>query len=247
MRFEKWQGLGNDFILTEESVSPEEAMRLCHRRRGIGGDGVLCITRDPTRMVVLNADGSRPEMCGNGLRCVAGWLAERELITAQTSVETDAGPRACEVKRTDVGQWDVRANMGPAKVTGELEFDGHRFALVNVGNPHAVCFEPLSTEEVDHIGPAVEAHVDGGVNVELCTARDDGGYDVRVFERGVGWTDACGTGACAVAAAAVAGGAAKLGTEVAVWLPGGTLVIEVTAETVFMRGPAVRVYAGEFG
>ncbi len=79
MKFEKWQGLGNDFILVEGEMSPAQAAALCDRRRGIGGDGVLSIETSPPRMVVLNADGSRPEMCGNGLRCVAGWLAERGL------------------------------------------------------------------------------------------------------------------------------------------------------------------------
>ena len=76
MRFEKWQGLGNDFILVDRELTPDAARALCDRRLGIGGDGVLCIDVDVPRMVVLNADGSRPEMCGNGLRCVVGWLID---------------------------------------------------------------------------------------------------------------------------------------------------------------------------
>lgn len=246
MQFEKWQGLGNDFIVTETPVTPQQARMLCDRRRGVGADGVLVVERAPPRMTVLNADGSRPEMCGNGLRCIAGWLAERG--TADTlSVLTDAGPRACEIERVGEGRYDVRADMGRARVTGELRFGdpARRFVLVDVGNPHAVCFEALDEGEAERLGPALETHVRGGVNVELVTARATGGFDVRVFERGVGWTDACGTGACAVVVAAVREGLASFDDRVAVHLPGGPLAIEVTEQAVWMRGPAGRVFIGE--
>src|SRR5690606_14146191 len=112
------------------------------------------------------------------------------------------------------------------------------FILVDVGNPHAVCFDRLAAGERDELGPAVEALVPGGVNVELVSARPSGAFDVHVFERGVGWTQACGTGACAVVAAAIHDARAQPGTDVVVHLPGGPLHIEVDGDAVHMRGPA---------
>lgn len=246
MQFEKWQGLGNDFIVTEAPVTPQQARELCDRRRGVGADGVLVVERDGPRMTVLNADGSRPEMCGNGLRCVAGWLAERGRV-GELTVQTDAGPRVCTIERAGDGRYDVRADMGRAQVTGEMSYGdpARRFLLVDVGNPHAVCFERLELGEAERVGPSLESHVQGGINVELVTARPSGGFDVRVFERGVGWTDACGTGACAVVVAAVREGLAAPDDLVPVHLPGGPLVIQVTRDAVFMRGPAGRVFVGE--
>jgi diaminopimelate epimerase len=244
MKFEKWQGLGNDFILTEHEVTPEQAISLCDRRLGIGGDGVLVIDREAKRMIVLNADGSRPEMCGNGLRCVAGWLAEHDLISTSVTVQTDAGERSCEIRRAAPGRYDVRVDMGVARITGELVHARRKFVLVDVGNPHAVCFEELDAGEAEELGPAVEAHVEGGVNVELVSPRTPSGFDVQVFERGVGWTNACGTGACAVVMAAVNEGLCERDVVVPIHLPGGALAIEVSADGVFMRGPAVRVFVG---
>src|SRR5690606_28730751 len=147
--------------------------------------------RSVPSMVVLNADGSRPEMCGNGLRCVAGWLADRGIVADDATIVTDAGPRRCEITGAR-GRYEVRAHMGEARVTGELVHDERRFLLVDVGNPHAVCFEPLTREAMEVLGPAVERRVAGGVNVEFVSRRGPLELDVRVYERGVGWTDACG-------------------------------------------------------
>ena len=126
MRFEKWQGLGNDFIVTDVAVAPAQAVRLCDRRRGIGADGVLYVDRSDLRMVVINADGSRPEMCGNGLRCIAGWLEEAGLAHGETTVETDAGPRACTITKRGAGRYDVRAFMGEARQPARGLFRGAR-------------------------------------------------------------------------------------------------------------------------
>jgi diaminopimelate epimerase len=186
---------------------------------------------DGTRMIVLNADGSRPEMCGNGLRCVAGWLAERRGATSgEWIIETDAGPRACNVERVDAGRYDVRAEMGAARVTGEIQFGepSRSFVRVDVGNPHAVCFDALAEGEAQILGPALERHVSG-----------------VVWERGVGWTDACGTGAVAVAAAAIHRGLCSATDEISVRLPGGVLSIRIDPRGAMLRGPAGRVFAGE--
>lgn len=255
-RFEKWEGLGNDFILVETGeVSPEAAARLCDRRRGIGADGVLSITDGP-RMVVRNADGSRPEMCGNGLRCVAAWLASRGAPPAIT-VATDAGDRRCAVAPLGSAgdAFEVTVDMGTARFDPDLvvahEGRDHRFRVVDVGNPHAITFEPYEDGALDRLGPVAATAPPGGINVELCRIREAGGdaveIDVVVWERGVGRTLACGTGACAVAAAACDAGRARYDQPIRVHLPGGALEITVAAGTraLRMKGPARRVFVGE--
>jgi diaminopimelate epimerase len=253
LQFEKWEGLGNDFVLVEQEITPERARVLCDRRRGIGADGVLIITRDPQpRMVVLNADGSRPEMCGNGLRCVVGYLAEGDSPEGELTLATDAGARRCGYRRSSAGIYDVTATMGEARLGDEVIVntgaDTRRFISVDVGNPHRVSFEPFEDELLDVVGPALERATVGGTNVELARVSNDGGrIDVIVWERGVGRTDACGTGACAVAAAAAKAGHTAFGRAVEVVLPGGPLSITVQPDSlaVSMRGPARRVFAGE--
>jgi diaminopimelate epimerase len=195
-------------------------------------------------MTILNADGSRPEMCGNGLRCVAGWLAERGGGDAIT-VRTDAGDKRCAVRPGAPGRYEVVVDMGRAQLRGEVRFGERSFALVDVGNPHAVCFEELAPGERERLAPALSRHLEGGVNVELCTLRSADELGVVVFERGVGWTDACGTGACAAVVAAVARGLCRDDAEVAVHLPGGVLAVRATEGSVMMRGPAGRVFVGE--
>lgn len=246
--FEKWEGLGNDFVVTEVEVTPARATALCDRRRGIGGDGVLSLLREGGgwRMVVLNADGSRPEMCGNGLRCVVGYLAARgEDIEGELTIETDAGPRRCRFTRRDDGHYDVEAAMGEAKVGEDFDYAGQRFSPVDVGNPHAVAFVEGGDGMLDDVGPALERDTEGGVNVELCAQTGDRRIEVVVWERGVGRTLACGTGACAVAAAAVEAGRVPPEVPVHVVLPGGPLSIVVGRDhQVRMTGPARRVFTG---
>lgn len=266
-RFEKWEGLGNDFVILEvredpalDPFGPSEARALCDRRRGIGADGVLVVERlagQAPRMIVWNADGSRPEMCGNGLRCVAAHIAEesrepvRELV-----IETDAGPRTCLVERALPGVYEVTVGMGTARSTGELAVSvggrEHRFQKVDVGNPHAISFEPFEDADLDRVGPVAATAVPGGTNVELCRVREVAAgaaplIEVIVWERGVGRTLACGTGACAALAAACDAGLAPFGTPVRLALPGGELMVTMGAERrdITMKGPARKVFAGE--
>jgi diaminopimelate epimerase len=251
MDFEKWEGLGNDFVLVDctgepSGLGPDDAVKLCDRRRGIGGDGLLLIEREPAlRMTVLNADGSRPEMCGNGIRCVAGWLAAHGDAARELSVLTDAGPRVCHIETGADGEYQVRVHMGAATVLGELrDASGRHYQHVDVGNPHAVSFDAHEDTDLDDVGPAFQRAVDGGINVELCTLRD-AAIEVIVWERGVGRTQACGTGACAVAAAAVHRGMMGSGEAIEVRLPGGALQIVVEEQgDVWMTGPARRVFRG---
>ncbi|WP_437674925.1 diaminopimelate epimerase [Sorangium sp. So ce131] len=256
VRFEKWEGLGNDFILVEAvAMTPEAARRLCDRRFGIGADGVLVIDRERPRMQVWNADGSRPEMCGNGLRCVAAYLVSRGTPQKALSIATDAGDKRCEVTRAG-DRFDVLVDMGRARTAEPLVVRAlgaeHRFASVDVGNPHAVTFEPYEEDVIDELGPIVATTPAEGVNVEFCRVRpaeqgEAARIDVTVWERGVGRTLACGTGACAVAVAACAQGRAAYGAPLRVVLPGGSLRVTVASGSLemLMQGPARRVFSGE--
>lgn len=261
IRFDKYEGLGNDFVIvdvaSEGALSPEKALAICDRHRGVGADGVLLVLPPASagaraRMLVLNADGSRPEMCGNGIRCVALHLARRDSTPGITYViDTDAGPRTCGVER-DGDRADVMVDMGRAELTGEhvAELDGTpvTFTRVSVGNPHAIAFDvEASRADLDRFGPLVSGAFPGGCNVELARRVADGRFEVAVWERGVGQTLACGTGACAMAVAAVARNLASPSQKIEVRLPGGPLEIVVSAPALglSMRGPARRVFSGE--
>ncbi len=257
LRFSKWHGLGNDFVLVEgPPVGPERARRICDRRRGIGADGVVAILPPRTpgaaaAMHITNPDGSVAEMCGNAIRCLAMHLAEARGLEGAVRIDTDAGTKGCTLHRAASGEvTSVSVEMGPARVEGEQEFrvgaETLRATRVSMGNPHAVLFDAPTRERAATIGPSIERAVAGGVNVGFARA-GAAGIDLVVWERGAGLTDACGTGACAAAVAAVRRGDAKPGAPVTVRLPGGALEITVSPDLsqVVMRGPAERVFEGE--
>ncbi len=260
--FEKYEGTGNDFVVVESElaseVSPDDARALCDRRFGVGADGVLVVTPASgdarAKMIVLNADGSRPEMCGNGLRCVALHLARRDGATrTDLVIDTDAGPRRARVERGASGDTaEVTVGMGRGRLLGERTFpvrgQEHAFTLVSMGNPHAIAFDlDIDIAEIDRLGPALSEATTGGINVEAVQTRSGMRFDVLVWERGVGRTFACGTGAAAVAVAAAATGRAPLDERVEVRLPGGKLFLTVARESfdVTLTGPARRVFAGK--
>ncbi|WP_394824274.1 diaminopimelate epimerase [Pendulispora albinea] len=270
MDFDKYQGIGNDFIIvdaqSDHDVSPEQAAQLCDRRFGIGADGVILVlppreANHAARMRVLNADGSIPEMCGNGIRCMALHVARtRPAVGAQHQVvyETDAGPRTCAVGLTpDALGADVTVGMGPVRILGDLrlgltgepsEWAEVDLLGVDVGNPHAVSLRRPSAAIIDRIGPRLATHeaFPEGANIGFADVKDRSFIDLVVWERGVGLTLACGTGACAAVGAACARGLASWGEPVTVKLPGGQLTIWVTAEggPARMRGPARHVFSG---
>jgi diaminopimelate epimerase len=262
LKFVKYEGAGNDFLVveatTDSAVSPERAVTLCDRHFGVGADGVLLVVppSEPSaraRMVVLNADGSRPEMCGNGLRCVALHLARRDgFERAEYVVQTDAGDRPTTVEREE-GSAVVTLGMGRGRLGGVRRFgvkgELREFFLVDMGNPHAVAFGfGLTESELDQVGPAFSASQPGGANVEIVQQTAQG-LDVLVWERGVGRTLACGTGAAGVAVAAASNGLTRFGEPVEVRLPGGTLTLTVEEGTlaVTLRGPARLVFSGQVG
>jgi diaminopimelate epimerase len=256
LAFWKYHGLGNDFVVVEatELMTAARAVRLCDRRRGVGADGVLSVL--PPRsgaaayMHIHNSDGSVAEMCGNGIRCVARHLAERRGLAGELDIETDAGVRRCVVHRARTGDVEsISVEMGPACYEGEQVFElgGERLAghRVSMGNPHAVFFGESSRERAARLGPLVERAIPGGVNAGFA-APGAGGLDLVVWERGVGLTDACGTGACAAAVAAIRAGILRGAAPLEVRLPGGTLRVTVAPDLVrvLMRGPAERVFEG---
>ena len=272
LRFEKYEGLGNDFIVIDapphgDSVDEALAVRLCDRHRGIGADGVLIASIEDgrPRMRVINADGSRPEMCGNGLRCVAIHLLPR-VNAIDWEIDTDAGPHRVRTKKfgevevamrpPSLDPKDLPVASDTPLIDAPLTFnDGTTLHMtgVSMGNPHAVTFDALSEAERLRLGPIVgsDARFEEGVNVgfaSLGEPTEDGRARIllHVFERGAGWTQACGTGACAAAVAAVETGRAARGEPIAVELPGGVLDIVVgePGEPVLMTGPARSVFSG---
>lgn len=271
MQFTKMQGLGNDFVVLDGVRSPIHmtaalAARLADRRFGVGCDQVLLV--EPPRLAgtdfhyrIFNADGSEVEQCGNGARCFARFVRDQGLTTKDAiPVGTAAGPILLEL-RAD-GQ--VSVDMGvprlePAEIPFEadqraptyaldLDGDGVEIAAVSMGNPHAV----LRVGDVEHapvtsLGPRIEGHprFPQRVNVGFMQVLERDRIRLRVWERGAGETLACGTGACAAVVAGRLWGV--LDAEVAVQLPGGTLVIHwgSDGQPVQMTGPATRVFDGD--
>lgn len=238
--FVKMQGLGNDFIVVEgpATFSREEVARLCDRRFGIGADGILVLTRgDPVRMEYWNADGSAAEMCGNGLRCAARYVSDRNWVEgSEFSVMTPVGPR-----RARVGNEAIEVELGPVAVGERSTVAGVEMILVDVGNPHAVVFvDDPGEADVTGVGRAVQHRFEDGVNVEFATV-DTGGIRMRVWERGVGETLACGTGMAAAAAAAAGGDTSG---PVRVEVPGGTATVTVRDGVAWISGPADYSFRG---
>jgi diaminopimelate epimerase len=256
MRFEKWQGLGNDFLVVDEDqldteLTPELAQAVCHRNFGVGADGILVLggAQLERTMVIHNADGSQPEMCGNGIRVAAGHLVASGAVerAAELVIATAGGDMRPRV--LDDGR--VRVDMGivhtPGRETVETNAHGSwEGRIVDVGNPHFVVTADPASIALDAVGPALENHsrFPNRTNVEFFEQIDGETVRMRVWERGVGETLACGTGACAVALTAQLDAGA--GNPVTVLLPGGPLEIEIEADQrVFMTGAATHVYTGE--
>jgi diaminopimelate epimerase len=269
MQFSKWQGLGNNYIVLHREEIPfeltaERVRLLCDRNLGIGSDGIMVIGaktgEDRFAITIYNPDGSEAEMCGNGVRMVARKLKMEGSISGDTVVlETGAGEIVPKLGEGDL----VTVDMGIARFGGEklsgfdhecveesLNAAGRTFTFtfVDVGNPHAVIQSPWPLELVPlhEVGPMIEEHTffPRKANVEFVKVLGEHEAKVRVWERGVGETRACGTGATATAVALVRTGQCL--SPVTVQLPGGSLVVEVRPDwRVFMTGPAEEIYHGD--
>ena len=274
MKFTKMQGLGNDYVYVncmEQMVedAAETARRVSDRHFGIGSDGLILICpsdKADFEMRMYNADGSRGEMCGNGIRCVGKYVYDYGLTDKTSlSVETLGGIKHLflEVEGGKVSL--VKVDMGPAilepekiPVTAEgsrvvdepLCVDGKTFRMtcVSMGNPHAVIYvDDVQGMDLEKTGPSFENHerFPNRINTEFAHVLDRNTVEMRVWERGSGETLACGTGACAVAVASILNGYTE--DQVTVRLLGGDLKIEWDRETnkVYMTGPAEVVIDGE--
>ncbi len=273
MRFWKYHGLGNDFVVVENlertcPMDPEFVKKVCDRHTGVGADGILYIEADPDAdafMRVLNSDGTEAEMCGNGIRCVAKHIFDFASSPSENiRINTPAGMKNIKVQVRGGTAVGATVNMGAPQleqadipmtgqgkfIDGTIEVDGRSIAgtAVSMGNPHIIIFQELSDEDIRDLGPKLEKHplFPRKTNVEFVRVKGDV-LDVKVFERGAGWTLACGTGACATAVAAGLKGIAPLGQDVKVRLPGGELMIKVAEDlsSVHMTGPAERVFSGK--
>ncbi|KAJ0983960.1 hypothetical protein J5N97_002316 [Dioscorea zingiberensis] len=281
LHFVKYHGLGNDFILVdnrsslEPRVTPEQAVKLCDRNFGIGADGVIFampgINGTDYSMRIFNSDGSEPEMCGNGVRCFARFVADLENLhgTQSFTIHTGAGLIVPEIRedgkvKVNMGQPILTAADIPTKlpdtkngvvVQEKLVVDGisWKVTCVSMGNPHCVTFgtehsEALQVDDLNlrEIGPRFEHHemFPSRTNTEFVEVISRTHLKMRVWERGAGATLACGTGACAVVVAAVLEGRAERSCTVD--LPGGPLEIEWSEEDnlVYMTGPAEAVFYG---
>ncbi len=255
MRFDKYQGLGNDFVLvdrlrTDVVLTPGLVRQLCDRRLGVGADGVLEIRASQTavaEMVVHNADGSLAEMCGNGLRCVARYLASRDPgLPPRYLIATGAGPLSVHHRDAAVAV-DMGAVHDQGMVEISLQNEVIRGHAVSLGNPHYVLYGRWRRADAERLGPLLERHsrFPEGVNVSFATVRDEA-VELFVWERACGLTLACGTGACATAAVGWLDGHLKDRSQVSINLPGGRLMISGGPNALTMLGPAEAVFEGEW-
>ncbi|MFG6383943.1 MAG: diaminopimelate epimerase [Lachnospiraceae bacterium] len=275
MKFTKMHGIGNDYVyvncLKEEVTHPEEIAKFVSDRHfGVGADGLILIKPSQTadfEMAMYNADGSRGEMCGNGIRCVAKYVYDYGL-TNQTniSVETLAGMKYLDMTVENGKVALVKVNMGAPEIEAAkipvlteekqalnlpLEIEGkiYQATCISMGNPHCVIFmeEDIRNLNLEKIGPQFEHHsyFPKRINTEFVNILDKNTLRMRVWERGSGETLACGTGACAIAVAAILKNSVE--HNVKVQLLGGDLQIawEGDHAPVYMTGPAVTVFDGE--
>jgi diaminopimelate epimerase len=276
IEFSKYQGLGNDFILidnrhvTEPIITPEQAIAMCDRHFGIGADGVIFALPGKAdtdyTMRIYNSDGSEPEMCGNGIRCLAKFIADLEKNTEVNKsyrIDTLAGLIVPKLEENgevtvDMGEPELTASKIPTTLVGvegkviaqPLEVGDRSWLVttVSMGNPHCITFvEDSGAIALEQIGPLFEHHpvFPQRTNTEFIEVVKPDYIKMRVWERGAGITLACGTGACASVVAGVLNN--QCDRICTVELPGGCLQINwsATDNRVYMTGPATAVFQGK--
>lgn len=280
LEFTKYHGLGNDFILIdnrhqpEPLITPSQAVLWCDRHFGIGADGVIFALPGGVdtnyTMRIFNSDGSEPEMCGNGIRCLAKFLADLEEVETPTRsityrINTLAGVISPRLEpdgqiTVDMGlprllAKDIPTTLGPVEnkvIEEDLVIDGEKWQVtcVSMGNPHCITFvDDLEVIPIGSLGQQFECHpvFPQRVNVEFIQVERCDYLKMRVWERGAGVTLACGTGACAALVAAVLTGRSH--RRATIELPGGQLFIEWSNQDgrLYMTGPATQVFTGRWG
>jgi len=257
----KHHGLGNDFLVALEPVrdlTSADAKQWCDRRTGIGADGLIQARRlapdadGHWTMILWNADGSRAEISGNGIRCLGQAVGRLTSVDDESTivVASDAGDRRLTLHPQPGDTWLVRAGMGAATdgprtsaAWTEAGVDVTAQQGVDIGNPHLVAVvdedAAFTGADMARIGPIIEAGYPGGINVHLIRIVDPDRIDLKVWERGVGVTQACGSGACAAAWAVHRMG--LVSPEIIVTMPGGSATVELTGSEVFLTGPATYI------
>ena len=274
MKFTKWQGCGNDFVLFDcREQEPADyaalSVKVCDRHYGIGADGILVVLPSDVadfRMRIFNTDGSEAEMCGNGIRCFARYIYDCGLTKKKEfSVETGAGILVPKIILADGHVTGIQVDMGEPHLLGdEIPVAGHdgkkvvdepirvegttyRMTGVSMGNPHCVVFvEDAEKFPVETLGSKFEHHAmfPRKTNTEFVEVKDRSHVRMRVWERGAAITLACGTGSCATLVAGVLNG--KTDRKAEIQLDGGRLIVEWAENNhVFMTGPAELVFTGE--
>jgi diaminopimelate epimerase len=252
----KHHGLGNDFLIAVNpavSIGPDDAIRWCDRRRGVGADGLISASQhgddlSSWSMTLWNADGSRAEISGNGLRCLGQALVlirDDGQETRTFEIHTDAGLRMVEVQPNRASNTDlVRVDMGTAKPGpppwtrwSELGLVARHQMGVDMGNPHlVVVVDQPERLDLARIGPIIDSDYPDGVNIEFIEIKSRWQITLRVWERGVGLTEACGSGACAGAWASHSWN--LVDKLVTVEMPGGSVSVELIDGDVVLTGPA---------
>ncbi|MFH1811722.1 MAG: diaminopimelate epimerase [Pseudomonadota bacterium] len=269
LRFVKMHGARNDFVILDEGERTVKdpaaiARHLCALHEGIGADGLILVRSNPPdggRVVFLNADGSRAEMCGNGLRCAAHYLVWQHGLPTSLRLETDMGMRRCVIHGGGQGRRaDVEVEMGTVQsegVAGGETWQGHLMHLgtsqvpafaLSLGNPHLVLLRHGLPDEVETLGATLSGHPSfiEGTNVEWVQRIDGDRCEVEVYERGVGRTLACGSGACAAVGALILAGQVEAGRSIEVRMPGGLLQVTIDDRwQAWLRGPSEVVFEGQ--
>lgn len=257
---------------TQSIDDPEKLSKtVSDRHFGIGGDGIIIICPSEiadAQMKMYNADGSQGKMCGNAIRCVGKYIYDNGIVSkdrTEVKIETLSGVKTLKLFVENGEAKGALVDMGKAILKAEdipviydsdtvinkpLDVDGKIYDVtcVSMGNPHCVVFlDDVKNLELEKIGPSFEFNkaFPDRINAEFAKVIDENTIEMRVWERGSGETWACGTGACATAVAAVENGFCKKGEDITLRLRGGELTIKYTDETVFMTGPATKVFDGE--
>lgn len=274
--FEKMHGLGNDFVIInnshldfqDKSFEQELCKKICDRHLGIGADGMIVIDNVKNSENAIkswryyNSDGSIGEMCGNGIRCAAKYIYEHGLSAEETEfkIETLAGDIGVSLLDDDMVKVDMGApreinrnlslQVSDASSEGDFTFN---YDFVSMGNPHAIGFYEVDTGKLQNFslnGPTIEFHSNfpNKTNVEFARKVSENVFELIVWERGCGFTQACGTGACATAVAAIEKGLALKDSNIEIRLPGGSLFIrwDSVTNSIFMTGPAKLSFIGYY-
>ncbi|WP_294375839.1 diaminopimelate epimerase [uncultured Clostridium sp.] len=272
MKFYKMQGAGNDFVFIEDFENKIEdecklAVKLCDRHYGIGADGLVIVRKSEeaeAKMVIINADGSRANMCGNAIRCFGKYVFEHKLVDkTEFPVETGDGIKVIEIilenekvkyvkvymGKPSYKAEDIPLNQKESFIDSEIVSNGktYKATTVLVGVPHTVIFEDKEKYTATEDGPNLEKNklFKEGSNINFVKVIDDTHIEVNTWERGAGATLACGTGCSASVVVAKKLGLVDKEKEIFVKAPGGELIIEVAGDDVYMKGPAEVSFEGK--